>query len=465
MIPELGHYALMLALGLALIQGIMPIVGTRTQRSGADEHRRAGGAGAIRLRRHRVFGARRMLRRLRFLGAQCLREFQFGDAADLPAHQHLGQSRRLDDAVGVDPGVLRRAGRAVRHQSAGDAQGQCARRAGLDRGRLSSVHSDHVESVPAHRRCAVRGPRSQSDPARPGPRVPSADALPRLCRLLDRVLLRHCRPDRRPHRRGLGALGAAVGAWRLDVPDARHRRRLVLGLLRARLGRLLVLGPGRECVADAVARRHGAVAFRRGHGKARRAQSLDHPARHHRVLAVADRHLPGALGRAHFGARLRHRSDARHFHPRHSRRLHRRRAGALRLARAVAQTGRPVRADLARGRAGLQQSVPDVGLCDRFRRHALSAGARSFDRRQDFRRPAVLQRDLRPAVHSADAGDAVRAAARLEARRYRQRGATPARRRGAGRRRRRRRLCHRARRPGAGAVRSRASRSSSWPAR
>jgi cytochrome c-type biogenesis protein CcmF len=29
-IPELGHYALMLALGLALIQGIMPIVGTRT---------------------------------------------------------------------------------------------------------------------------------------------------------------------------------------------------------------------------------------------------------------------------------------------------------------------------------------------------------------------------------------------------------------------------------------------------
>src|SRR3974390_1181562 len=30
MIPELGHYALMLALGLALIQAIMPIVGTRT---------------------------------------------------------------------------------------------------------------------------------------------------------------------------------------------------------------------------------------------------------------------------------------------------------------------------------------------------------------------------------------------------------------------------------------------------
>ena len=31
MIAELGHYALMLALGLALIQAIMPIVGTRSE--------------------------------------------------------------------------------------------------------------------------------------------------------------------------------------------------------------------------------------------------------------------------------------------------------------------------------------------------------------------------------------------------------------------------------------------------
>ena len=30
MIPELGHYALMLALGLSLIQGTMPIIGART---------------------------------------------------------------------------------------------------------------------------------------------------------------------------------------------------------------------------------------------------------------------------------------------------------------------------------------------------------------------------------------------------------------------------------------------------
>ena len=30
MIPELGHYALMLAFGIALIQGTMPIVGARS---------------------------------------------------------------------------------------------------------------------------------------------------------------------------------------------------------------------------------------------------------------------------------------------------------------------------------------------------------------------------------------------------------------------------------------------------
>ena len=76
------------------------------------------------------------------------------------------------------------------------------------------------------------------------------------------------------------------------------------------------------------------------------------------LLAVADRHLPGALRRAHLGAHLRQRSAPRRLHPRHPGALHRRRAGAVRLARAAAQAGRAVRADLARGRAGVQQPVP-----------------------------------------------------------------------------------------------------------
>ena len=97
--------------------------------------------------------------------------------------------------------------------------------------------------------------------------------------------------------------------------------------------------------------------------------------------------------------------------------VHRRRFGALRLAGAGAQAGRPVRADLARGRAGLQQSVPDRGLRDGVRRHALSARARSADRREDLGRRAVLQSDLRPAVRAAAAGGAVRPADGVEARR------------------------------------------------
>ena len=134
-----------------------------------------------------------------------------------------------------------------------------------------------------------------------------------------------------------GRIDAAWARWvrpwtlgRLDVPDARHRDGLVLGLLHTRLGRLLVLGPGRERLAHAVAGRHRAAAFRGGDGKAQRAEDLDHPAGDPDLLAVADRHLPGALRRADLGACLRHRSDARRVHPRHPGAVHRRRSRAVR---------------------------------------------------------------------------------------------------------------------------------------
>ena len=44
----------------------------------------------------------------------------------------------------------------------------------------------------------------------------------------------------------MGALGAALGVDRLVRADDRHRDGQLVGLLRARLGRLVVLGPGRE---------------------------------------------------------------------------------------------------------------------------------------------------------------------------------------------------------------------------
>src|SRR5204862_8165894 len=74
------------------------------------------------------------------------------------------------------------------------------------------------------------------------------------CRFPYTTLFRSRGADRGKDRRRMGALGAAVDAGRLDVPDAGHRDGLVLGLLRARLGWLVVLGPGGERVADAMDR-------------------------------------------------------------------------------------------------------------------------------------------------------------------------------------------------------------------
>jgi cytochrome c-type biogenesis protein CcmF len=54
---------------------------------------------------------------------------------------------------------------------------------------------------------------------------------------------------------------AAMIGGRIDAAWARFARNgVLLGLLHARLGRLLVLGPGRERLAHALARRHGAAA-------------------------------------------------------------------------------------------------------------------------------------------------------------------------------------------------------------
>src|SRR5215472_217074 len=193
----------------------------------------------------------------------------------------------------------------------------------------------------------------------------------------------------------------AMDATRLDVPDARHRHGFILGLLHSRLGRLVVLGPRGERLVHALAGRDRAPSFRPGDGEARRAQGMDHPARDPGLLAFADRHLPRALGRADLSACLCHRPDAGRLHPRDPAAVHRRQPRAVRLARAVAQTGRPVRADFARRRAGAQQSLLGKCLRDRVRWYALSARAGGAHWRENFRRRAVLQCDLRPALRSA----------------------------------------------------------------
>ena len=132
-------------------------------------------------------------------------------------------------------------------------------------------------SNPFARGLAGPGRRAGAEPAAPGPRlgVPSTDAVYRLCRAVGRLLVRgrgagdaRCRP-------GVRAGDAAMGAGSMDLPDAGDHRGVLLGLLRSRLGRLVVLGPGRERVADAVARGDRAAPFGDGAGDARRVARVD----------------------------------------------------------------------------------------------------------------------------------------------------------------------------------------------
>ena len=216
--------------------------------------------------------------------------------------------------MGLHSYRLWRAGRPVRCQPAGTPEGQRARGAVLDRGCVPSLHPDHVESVPARFRGAVRGSRPQSYTA--GSRIShsSAAALCRLCRALNLVFLRDCRAHRGAHRCRLGALGTAVDSARLDISDPRYRDGLLLGVLHARVGRVVVLGPGRECILHALARGHGAASLCPRNGETGCAQSMDDPACDIGFLALPDWHFSRALGRAHVSARVCHRPDARRIY-------------------------------------------------------------------------------------------------------------------------------------------------------
>ena len=97
---------------------------------------------------------------------------------------------------------------------------------------------------------------------------------------------------------------------------------------------------------------------------------------------------------------------------------------AWRAPRAASRAGCS-RRSRARARWCFNNLFLTTACRDRVRRHALSACAGSVDRRQDFCRCAVLQSHLWPAVRADSAGDAVRSAAGLEARRCAGRRAAP----------------------------------------
>ncbi len=91
MIAEVGHYALVLALALALIQGTAPIAGAWkgdavlmgvTATTALAQFAFVAAAFAALTAR---------LCRLRLLGRERVRELAFGDAAHLQVHERLGE--------------------------------------------------------------------------------------------------------------------------------------------------------------------------------------------------------------------------------------------------------------------------------------------------------------------------------------------------------------------------------------
>ena len=225
--------------------------------------------------------------------------FELGVARVLQSHGGLGRPRRLDAAVdhrarGLDDG--RRGGQPL---AAAGVRESRARRARHRERRHHRVRVAHVESVHAAR---FRRPLDGNDlnPLLQDPgmiihpptlylgyvgmAVPFAFAVAALLTgRLDKNWARWTRP------------WTIVG---VDVPDGRHHARQLVGVLRARLGRLVVLGSRRELVVHAVADGDGVAALAGRDGAARHLQELDGAARDRRVLVELARHVPDAFAGA-----------------------------------------------------------------------------------------------------------------------------------------------------------------------
>jgi len=83
---------------------------------------------------------------------------------------------------------------------------------------------------------------------------------------------------------------------------ARHRPGQLVGLLRTGLGWLVVLGPGGECFLHALAGGHGTDSFTGSHRKTRNLPQLDPDTGHQCIFLMPAGDLPGALRRADLGS-------------------------------------------------------------------------------------------------------------------------------------------------------------------
>jgi len=115
--------------------------------------------------------------------------------------------------------------------------------------------------------------------------------LHRLRGVLGGLRVRHRRDARGTPRSDLGQVDPALDHIRVAVSDHRHRARQLVGLLRTRLGRVVVLGPGRERLIHALAGGNGADPLAQRHGEARHLQELDLAAGDFRLLLESSSEL------------------------------------------------------------------------------------------------------------------------------------------------------------------------------
>ena len=111
-----------------------------------------------------------------------------------------------------------------------------ARRPGRARARLLRLPAVRLEPVRAAVPDAGRGAGPQSLAPGPRPRLPPADALPRLCRPVGRVQPRGRRAAGRRRRLAPRPRDAAVGARRLGVPHARASPPAAIGPITSSAG-------------------------------------------------------------------------------------------------------------------------------------------------------------------------------------------------------------------------------------
>ena len=424
MIPELGHFALILALLVALVQGVA--ADARRARAATRAGWRSRGR-----RRAAQFAARRArvrLPRVQLRHATTSRSLtsRSNSNSQLPLHYRfagdVGLARRLAAAVAADARRLDARGRrcSARHLPTTMRRAR-ARRDG-PRSPSASCCSCCSTSNPFERLlpAAAGRPRPESAAAGPGHGHPSADALHGLRRLLGRVRVRDRGAARRPARRARGRAGRGRGR-----PSRGASSRIgialgsVVGVLRARLGRLVVLGSGRERVVHAVARRHRADPFAGGHREARQRSSSWTV-----LLAIVAFSLSllgtflvrsGVLTSVHAFATDPTRGIFILVFLAHR---HRRLARAVRVARAARSAlGGALRA-ASRARSLLLANnvllvVADGDRCCSAR--CIRCSLDALEPRQDLGRPALLRRRVRAADGAARVPDGRRPARALEA--------------------------------------------------